>query len=578
MQYFLMFLLLIFCYLGKKHLKIKIFIANTLSLLIIFWNICNEYTGEGINDAVLFTLKSNTDGAPLSDFINYILTYTSFLGLSCIPYFFRKTSTKFNKYNLLGLTFLSLALIIIFTQTSYTKDFIYLIKNLIPESKTTSKSNVNYKQLKINSLDNIDPNKNLVIIIAESLERTHRDINGINFLPQISDLSNQIDFSNIVQTKGSGWTIAGHVNVLCGLPLVGLSNDATAINTFLPKATCIPEILEKKGYHSIYISGTNTHFSGTENFLKFHGVNEIYDIKKLEKEVSKQDISKWGINDDKILDISYNIFKEKSTQKEHFNLIISTINTHTPKGLFLESCKHLDTLKTTEEIQKSILCSDYLISKFIKKIQQSPHYNNTTIVLVSDHLMMGQHTYLKEKNRTNTFSIFSHDFENKTMHNKGSLIDVLPTALSLITSNDLDFGMGVNITSQENKINSILNKKTENESLDIAGKLWDFPNINEKMVYSGDSLFIGQQSIKLPFSAEINKEGDITYLSNQGLVIEKHKNLILANRYSDIIYAKKCNNSACILLGNKEIDNLLIINDMIIKKTLVKENIKDFLY
>ncbi|TFT22808.1 hypothetical protein E4V17_18190, partial [Proteus mirabilis] len=255
MQYFLMFLLLFFCCLGKRYLKIKIFTANILSLLIIFWNICNDYTGEGINDAVLFTLKSNTDGAPLSDFINYILTYASFLTLSCVPYFLRNISTKFNKQNLLGLTFLSLALIIIFTKTNYTKDFFYLVKNLTFEKKIASKSNINYKQLKINSLDNIDLNKNLVIIIAESLERTHRDINGINFLPKISNLPNQIDFSNIVQMKGSGWTIAGHVNVLCGLPLVGLSNDATAMNTFLPKAICIPEVLEKKGYNSIYISG-----------------------------------------------------------------------------------------------------------------------------------------------------------------------------------------------------------------------------------------------------------------------------------------------------------------------------------
>lgn len=579
MQYFLIFLLLLACYFGEKGLKSKIFITNIFSILIIVWNVCNNYTNEGINEAVLFTLKSNTDGAPFSDFIPYFITYISYLILSLVPLVFRKNFIFFNKkkYNILSLFVLIISISIISIKTNYIKDYIFLINNLFSNYKSAPINKVTFEKIKVDELNKINIDKNLVIIIAESLERTHRDIDGINFLPQISNLSNQFDFSNIVQTKGSGWTIAGHVNVLCGLPLVGLSNDATAMSTFLPRATCIPEVLEKKGYHSIYISGTNTQFSGTNNFLKTHGVNEVYDIKQLEKEVNKQNISKWGINDDKILDISYNIFENKSIQKENFNLIISTINTHTPNGLFLESCKHLDITKATEEIQKSIMCSDYLISEFIKKIQQSPYYKDTTIVLVSDHLMMGQHTYLKEKNRTNTFSIFSHELENKTIDDNGSLIDVLPTTLSLITSNDLDFGMGVNIISEKNKINLILNKKTESESLNIARELWAFPNINEKMIFNGKALIIGQQSIELPFSAEINKEGNITYLSNQGLVIEKHKKLILTNKYNDIIYAKKCNNSACILLGNKDVDNLLIINNVIMKKTLTKENIKDFI-
>ncbi|TFT98621.1 hypothetical protein E4V43_18165 [Proteus mirabilis] len=548
MQYFLMFLLLFFCCLGKRYLKIKIFTANILSLLIIFWNICNDYTGEGINDAVLFTLKSNTDGAPLSDFINYILTYASFLTLSCVPYFLRNISTKFNKQNLLGLTFLSLALIIIFTKTNYTKDFFYLVKNLTFEKKIASKSNINYKQLKINSLDNIDLNKNLVIIIAESLERTHRDINGINFLPKISNLPNQIDFSNIVQMKGSGWTIAGHVNVLCGLPLVGLSNDATAMNTFLPKAICIPEVLEKKGYNSIYISGTDTHFSGTDNFLKLHGVKYIYNLNNLKKSNVDDNISQWGINDDVILNTAFDLFTNESVKKSKFNLIISTINTHAPDGLFLDSCSSIDTTQSTENMQKSILCSDYLIANFIQRIQSSPYYDNTTIILVSDHLMMGKHEYLIDKVRTNTFSIFDKDFKNKKIDNIGGLIDVLPTTLSLITHQNIDFGMGVNII--DGKKNDLLNKEKEDELLNVARSLWEFPNINDNLFYRSKRLIIGDVSLKLPFSAEIDSKGNIIYISNQGLTIEKHKKSLITNNNTNLIYAKRCNNSACILLGN----------------------------
>ena len=68
-------------------------------------------------------------------------------------------------------------------------------------------------------------NRDLVIIAAESLERTFYKNDNLNHLNlKLLDRNDLIDFTNINQAKGyTDWTIAGLVASNCGLPYIDLT-------------------------------------------------------------------------------------------------------------------------------------------------------------------------------------------------------------------------------------------------------------------------------------------------------------------------------------------------------------------
>ncbi|HEJ0109245.1 TPA: sulfatase-like hydrolase/transferase, partial [Proteus mirabilis] len=422
-------------------------------------------------------------------------------------------------------------------------------------------------------------NKNFVFIFAESLERSYRDVNGINFLPNISKLENQLDFNNIKQTSGSGWTIAGNVNVLCGLPLFGVINQASLTETFLPKATCMTDQLNNIGYEQIYISGSSTIFAGTKNLLSNHKVNNIYDIEDFKKIISKKDIIAWGVTDDIVLEKAFDTFIEKSKNREKFAIYVSTVDTHFPDGVFLDVCKNkIDTTNISEEIQKSILCSDYLISELIKRIQKSDYYKDTTIVLISDHFMMGEQPYFKYSDRRNTFSIFSHDIKNTIINNEGSLIDVSPTVLSFITDEDIDFGFGVNLLNN-NKKNPLLKSKDNDEYVSFVKDLWSLPNINDKIInHSSDYIRISGQKFKIPLSGYVDDNGKIIDFSATPHIVEKYKKDCLSKNNNHVFMINKINDDLILLLksNNDELKEFKFDkngNTLEIKKLKINENI-----
>src|SRR5690606_1491783 len=90
--------------------------------------------------------------------------------------------------------------------------------------------------------------KNIVWIYGESLERTYLDQEAFpGLLPGLSQLVRQgLDFRDIASPQGTGWTIAGIVGSMCGVPLTATRGDENSLgrmSEFLPGARCLPEYL-----------------------------------------------------------------------------------------------------------------------------------------------------------------------------------------------------------------------------------------------------------------------------------------------------------------------------------------------
>jgi phosphoglycerol transferase len=102
---------------------------------------------------------------------------------------------------------------------------IFIFKSNATQNIFNSLQNLSYGNgMKVakqyNGIDYDMKNKyNYVFIYAESLERSLRNINGINYIPNISKLADQyLEFTDIQQIQG--WTMAGMVNTQCAIPLV----------------------------------------------------------------------------------------------------------------------------------------------------------------------------------------------------------------------------------------------------------------------------------------------------------------------------------------------------------------------
>lgn len=158
---------------------------------------------------------------------------------------------------------------------------------------------------------------NIVLIYAESLEQRYFDETVFpGLLPNLKRLRGQsLDFSNVSQGVGAGWTVGGMVASQCGYPLAGshgvTGNDFSVFDQFLPKATCLGDLLDKDGYRLTFIGGADARFAGKGLFLGSHGYSEILDLNSLLGDlVDKSYRNDWGVFDDTLFD---DAFREYST-------------------------------------------------------------------------------------------------------------------------------------------------------------------------------------------------------------------------------------------------------------------------
>ncbi|HAT6271095.1 TPA: sulfatase-like hydrolase/transferase [Proteus mirabilis] len=538
---FIICLLVIF---SSRLFFIKSIFIILISFTITCWFIANEFTGMGIDDAFLYTITNSIKGTPIFDNSKYIvltLVVFSFIFLSLY------ISRKFKKKNAISDFLFLLTIVVFFLHSQPVKN----INELFFETNEYSDAKENYI-IQNNILSN--SNDNFVFIIAESLERTFKDIDGTNYLRNISEIDNFTDFSNIGYVRGSGWTIAGHVNLICGMPLIGTGNAADKIQTFMPKATCFSDILSEKGYKNIYISGTDLSFAGTKNFLSSHSFSTIIDINTLNNKYKSTELrNSWGIDDKIILDEAFNIYKEQSSRRNPFTLFVSTINTHSP-GFTSPFCEN----KIEDRYLNSVICADKLISDFIKKIKNTPYFKNTTIILVSDHGLMQWDALIgKEIKRTNLLTVFNNKLKNEVINNEGTVLDQIPSAIDAILNNNPSLGFGRSIYNKNNSFGLL-----SPEYNSFSKSLWAYPSLNQNIVKNkNNQLSIGSMKFSVPICIYFDNKYDISDFGYEDGIKDRCMNDIKNKSSDNIIIFENCEKDICYTLYKDGETKKLILDD-----------------
>ncbi|MDN6641153.1 MAG: LTA synthase family protein [Tetragenococcus sp.] len=461
-------------------------------------------------DQVLFTMTQPVRGSDTGQIINYIvdpllealliilpLITLLFLATTCTfewgHFHFQKTphfSTK--KVVIIGLIGLLFGVFLGGKEMGYADIKAFYFENTsIYDEHYVNPQQVNLKFPK--------KKRNLVFIFLESMESSYfsKELGGIqeeNLLPNFADLAQNegINFSNsnklggMLQIPGANQTASSMVAQTSGLPL----RPSTSLNSaesseknsaeYFPGAYSLGEILDKQGYNQALLMGSEAEFAGRDKYFEQHG---DYDIRDYQWAVDTGRLPEdyyewWGYEDRKLVNYAKETLNELSQEEEPFNLTMLTVDTHFEDGYVTEDTPDL----FGDQYSNVIHDSDRQISELLQWMEEQPFYEDTTVVLVGDHLTMDSDFFdsVDPDYQRSVFNLFlntdKQDVRNK--NRQFSAVDMFPTTLSALgveVPGDR-MGLGVNLFSDKptlieqlgyNQFQNELMKKSEfyNEKL-----------------------------------------------------------------------------------------------------------------
>ena len=245
--------------------------------------------------------------------------------------------------------------------------------------------------------------RNLIHIYLESMENTFlsKELDGFcedNLIPHLYELMNEgVSFSHdeslpggFQESTGAGWSVASMVNMGTGLPMKvpDKQNQYGDAENFLPGATAIGDILKEQGYEQTVMFGANADFGGLTYYFQSHGDYTIIDHKEVKKRGYVPENYKvfWGYEDDKLYEYAMDELTRLYETGKPFHLMMETADTHTPEGYLSPDAP----TPYDSKYANAVRYSQEQTVNFIRWIQDQPFYENTTIVLIGDHLTMAK--------------------------------------------------------------------------------------------------------------------------------------------------------------------------------------------
>ena len=328
--------------------------------------------------------------------------------------------------------------------------------------------------------------RNLIYIFVESMEPTliSEDEGGgweYNIIPELTTIAQEnINFSNndnvggAISAYGTTWTIAGMVAQTAGIPLkinTTENNDNAGDVYFLPGVYTLGDILEQAGYNQEIMFGSDASFGGRKNYFEQHGNYKIFDLNTAIDEGKMKEADKvwWGFDDDDLYLWAKDEILDLASCDEPFNFIMLTADTHFVDGYLSEKAEE----KYDNQYENVFAYSSKCVSEFIRWIQKQDFYENTTIVVVGDHIGMQTLFYkdhIKQKDYARTvYNAFINSAipEANSKNRKFSTMDIFPTVLASmgVKIEGERLGLGTNLFSGKKTLIEEMGYEKFNEEL-----------------------------------------------------------------------------------------------------------------
>ena len=259
----------------------------------------------------------------------------------------------------------------------------------------------NYSDPETTSIVFPEKKRNLIHIYLESMENSFlsKDLGGnmdSNLIPHLTALAydgtvfsdNDGYFGGALRATGADWSVASMVNQTSGLPQIapGYKNYYGAKDHYLPGAYTLGELLQREGYEQTMMIGASASFAKLQYYYQSHGNWKIFDYDYAKKEgyIPEDYKEFWGFEDEKLFDFAKEEITRLYETGKPFNFTVETADTHYPSGYITDE----DETPFDTGYANALWNSDRRVTEFVEWIQEQPFYDNTTIVLIGDHLSM----------------------------------------------------------------------------------------------------------------------------------------------------------------------------------------------
>lgn len=344
--------------------------------------------------------------------------------------------------------------------------------------------------------------RNLIYIYLESMESTYaskEDGGGMDFncIPELTTLAEEnTNFSNSDKlgggypAYGGTWTMAGIFSQTSGIPIKNSeqTNDVNATlaeqSSFSSQARNLEDILADEGYNQCFMIGSDATFGGRRAYFESHGKGKTeicdYNTAKENGQIPEDYYVWWGYEDQKLFANAQEKLTELSSKDEPFNFTMLTVDTHFEDGYVCEQCQN-----EFEDNQYAnvMACSSRQVDAFVKWIQQQPFYENTTIVIIGDHLTMDSDfcNDVSDDYERSVYNVFinlpeglDNSFE-KTHNREFATLDMFPTTLAAmgVKIEGDRLALGVNLFSDEQTLTEQYGRKGLDKELMKKSKFYD---------------------------------------------------------------------------------------------------------
>ena len=418
----------------------------------------------------------------LTTLISAILIYPILKDIKSIKN--AKTSKK-KRTPVISLAISIVVLIANITSIVEKTDLDVYIANQINDSKFIEQEYVAPEETKI---EFPEEKRNLIYIFLESMETTYytREDGGIsydNLIPEISKLAKEnTDFSTTGKLGGAhvlggtGWTVGAMSAQTAGVPLK-LSIEANSLgeySVFLGGAYSIGQVLEENGYHNFLLLGSDATFGGRRSLFTQHGNYEIWDFVSAQEENKVKEKVWWGYTDDKLFEYAKEKVTDLSKKDKPFNFTMLTADTHFQDGYECKDCKK----QWDEQYKDVISCSSRRVGEFIEWAKKQEFYEDTTIVIVGDHLTMQKDFYNNKGSKyvkKVVCTIINPAVKGEEKNREYSTFDLYPTTLAAmgVKIEGDKLALGTNLFSEEQTLVEKYGVEYVNQELSKTSKFYD---------------------------------------------------------------------------------------------------------
>ena len=525
-----------------KAVRLKAAALSLLLLALSCWWLIDRLSGDGLNAAALYHMQSDLEGAGVGDFKGVIAGFLALAALSLSALLLPRVR-RFRRANHGGAVLAGFATVLVATAAAspLASDALRLAQHLRP---------VDYRAVAAEYVRPAQPlardggnrPRNIVWIYGESLERTYLDPEAFpGLMPNIARLAGQgIDVRDLAQVEGTGWTIAGMVASMCGVPLTtapGDENSMGRMGSFLPEADCLGDYLRRQGYATQFIGGADAAFAGKGAFLRSHGFDEVKDLSWFRAQgVDASHFSQWGVHDDVLLDTAWDSFQRLARTSERdgkpFLLTALTMDTHHPAGHLPQSCrgqKYARSRYGDIGLLDAIQCSDRLIGAFVDRIRNSPWAEDTLVVVSSDHLAMPNDLtdVLSGLHRENLLLFLGDGIAPRRLTaSHGSTLDTGATLLQLLQPSMQALGFGRSLLAPQARAGASVAARGGDAAaypryLAFARSLWMGDATRTLRIDDAARVAIGRQRIQPPVLLQYDKDWNLASITLEDSAIRE---------------------------------------------------------